>query len=95
MGSRSKDVSRRARAKCRRETAGSDCSSRLIEIAIRLNRVYVTGLAVELALRQQNADHDTDLANCLRAGVCAPVSELTEAVRSIVERHSDNRSSLP
>ncbi len=59
---------------------------RLVLIALRLKAIYGTALAVELALRHQDADQDIDLAECLRAGVCNPIGEQAEAVRLIVER---------
>ena len=49
----------------------------LIEMSMRLRFILGTGVAVELALRQQNADQDGDLADCLRHGICDSAHELT------------------
>ena len=41
---------------------------------------------MELALRKQDAEHDVDIAECFCAGVCNPVAEQADNMRSIVER---------
>jgi hypothetical protein len=56
----------------------------LIEMSIRLRFIHGTGVAVELALRQQNADQDGDLADCLRHGICDGAHELTRSLESLV-----------
>jgi hypothetical protein len=44
-------------------------------LAQRITVAYGTVFAVELVLlRKQDAEHDVDLAECLRSGVCAPQS---------------------
>ena len=40
----------------------SDTQRRLAWLALKLKAIYGTALAVELALRKQNAERDTDLA---------------------------------
>jgi len=58
----------------------------LTALAVRLKVIYGTGLAVQLALRQQNADQDGELADCVTSGICNGVTDLTESVRNLVER---------
>jgi hypothetical protein len=41
---------------------------------------------VELALRKQDAEQDVDIAECVRAGVCNPIADQAESMRSIVEK---------
>ena len=65
---------------------GPDVMRRLVLVALRLKVIYGTALAVEFALRHQDADQDVELAECLRAGVCNPIGEQAEAVRLIVEQ---------
>ncbi len=64
----------------------SDLLRGLVMVALRLKVIYGTALSVELALRKQDAEQDVDIAECLRAGVCNPVAEQAESMRSIVER---------
>jgi hypothetical protein len=53
---------------------------------LTLKVIYGTALSVELALRKQDAEQDVDIAECLRAGVCNPISDQVESMRSIVEK---------
>jgi hypothetical protein len=64
----------------------SDVVRGLVMVALRLKVIYGTALAVELALRKQDAEQDVDIAECLRSGVCNPVSEQAETMRTLVER---------
>lgn len=64
----------------------SDVLRGLVMVALRLKVIYGTALAVELALRKQDAEQDVDIAKCLRAGVCNPIAEQADNMRSIVER---------
>jgi len=64
--------------------------SELARVALRLRSIYGTALATEFALRQQNAESDTDFAECLRWNVCAPIDELAEQIQSTVERLGGN-----
>jgi len=57
----------------------------LTALAVRLKFIYGTGLAVQLALKQ-NADQDGELADCVTSGICNGVTDLTESVRNLVER---------
>jgi hypothetical protein len=63
-----------------------DVVPRLVMVALRLKVIYGTALAVELALRKQDAEQDVDIAECLRSGVCNPVAEQAENMRSLAEK---------
>jgi hypothetical protein len=62
-----------------------DLLKTLICLALRFKEIYGTALAVELALRNQNAEQDADIAECLRAGVRDAIAEQDYIVRSLVE----------
>ena len=64
----------------------SDVMRDLVMVALRLKGIYGTALSVELALRKQDAEQDVDIAECLRAGVCNPIADQAESMRSIVEK---------
>lgn len=64
----------------------SDVVRGLVMVALRLKVIYGTALAVELALRKQDAEQDVDMAECLRSGVCNPISEQVDTMRTLVER---------
>lgn len=59
----------------------------LTVLARRLTYVRGTAVTAELALRAQNSDQDTDVADCLRVGVCDPlddqVTQLTDLIESL------------
>ena len=74
------------------QSSRSNTQRRLTGLALKLKAIYGTALAVELALRKQNADQDIDLAECLRAGVCDVIAEQDHVVRSLLAEHS---SALP
>ncbi len=64
----------------------SDVVRRLVTVAQRLKVIYGIALSAELALRKQDAEQDVDIAECLRSGVCNPVAEQAENMRSLVEK---------
>jgi hypothetical protein len=82
---RPRSRSTRTRPRTQRATLDSELSRQLAWLALRLKIVYGTALAVELALRKQDAEQDVDLAECLRGGVCNAVAEHARTVESIVE----------
>jgi hypothetical protein len=82
---RSGDVSRAPLRVVLTEHA-SDVVRGLVMAALRLKVIYGTALAVELALRKQDAEQDVDIAECLRSGVCNPISEQADIIRTLVER---------
>lgn len=52
----------------------------------RLRAIYGTTITAELALRQQAAEQDPEVADCLRVGVCDPIADQVQALEGIVER---------
>ena len=64
----------------------SQAVAELAEIAASLRFISGTALAVEKALRQQKAEHDVDLADCLRFGVVDPATLQMERAESLVKR---------
>lgn len=51
----------------------------------RLRAIYGIAVAAQLALRQQAAEHDPELADCLRVGVCDPIAAQVQVLEGIVE----------
>lgn len=66
------------------DTLSAQCAALLSEIATGLRDVYAIGLATELALRQQDAERDVELADCLRAGVCGPAWDLAQRTNAVI-----------
>jgi hypothetical protein len=58
----------------------------LIALAVGLKFIFGTAVAVDLALRKQNADQDVELADCLRYGVANPAALQMERAESLVKR---------
>jgi len=62
----------------------------------RLRAIYGMAVTAELALRQQAAEQDPEVADCLRAGVCDPIaSQLQEVEDLIVEFRNAGDDSRP
>lgn len=53
---------------------------RKLSLIPRLRAIYGTAIAAELALRQQAAEQDPEVADCLRAGVCDPIADQIRAL---------------
>jgi hypothetical protein len=59
--------------------------SRQISLVIsRLRAIYGTAVTAEFALRQQAAEQDPEIADCLRAGVCDPIADQIQALEEVV-----------
>lgn len=52
----------------------------------RLRAIYGIAVAAQLALRQQAAEQDPELADCLRVGVCDPIAAQVQVLEGIVAR---------
>lgn len=50
----------------------------------RLQAIYGTAVTAELALRQQAAEQDTEVADCLRVGVCDPIADQIRELEDLV-----------
>lgn len=63
-------------------------------LALRLLVIYGTAVSAELALRQQAAEQDPEIADSLRAGVCDPLAVQIREVEIVVHRFR-NKASEP
>jgi hypothetical protein len=61
-------------------------------LTLRLRWVYGTAVAAELALRQQAAELDPEIADCLRAGVCDPIADQIRDLEIVVRRFRSEAS---
>lgn len=52
----------------------------------RLRAIYGTAVTAELALRQQAAEQDPEVADCLRVGVCDPITDQVREPENLIER---------
>jgi hypothetical protein len=66
--------------------------SDVIALAAHLKFIYGVAVGLDLALRMQCADHDVDLADCLRFGVINSTDRELERARKLIRRL---RGSLP
>jgi hypothetical protein len=75
---------RRSQAACHRSRAKKDVprvSAKppfawlrdLAALRLRLRAIYGTAITAELALRQQAAEQDAEIADCMREGLCNPL----------------------
>ena len=63
-----------------------EVSRHIAMLALRLKVVYAMAISVQLALCHQDAEFDSDLADCLRHGVCDPLADQISAAQNIVKR---------
>lgn len=70
----------------RSRTVDPHVVSELVSLAAHLRFIFGTALAVEMALRKQNADQDVDLAYSLRFGVINPAAAEMERAESLIRR---------
>lgn len=54
-------------------------------VALRLRAIYGVAVTAERALREQAAEQDPEIADCLRVGVCDPIAEQIEALQQFIE----------
>jgi hypothetical protein len=54
----------------------------------RLRAIYGAAITAELALRQQAAGQNLEVADCLRAGVCDPIADQIRALEEAIEHSS-------
>ncbi|MGC2221458.1 MAG: hypothetical protein WA624_03340 [Methylocella sp.] len=73
--------------------SGSEASStvcsvtqfrRLSLLLRRFRTIYGTALAAELALRHQAAEQDSEVADCLRVGVCDPIADQARELEGLI-----------
>lgn len=58
----------------------------LLAVGLRLRMIYGTAITAQLALRQQAAGQDKEIADCLREGVCNPLSDEIGKVDELIRR---------
>lgn len=54
-------------------------------VALRLRAIYGVAVTAERALREQAAEQDPEIADCLRVGVCDPIADQIEALQQLIE----------
>jgi hypothetical protein len=57
-------------------------------IALRLRAIYGVAVTAERALREQSAEQDPEIADCLRVGVCDPIADQIEALQQIIKHRA-------
>jgi len=65
---------------------------RLTLVLPRLRGIYGVAVTAELALRQQDAEQDPEVADCLRDGVCDPIADQIRALEEVTGRSPDEPS---
>lgn len=59
--------------------------SRQLSLVIpRLRAIYGTAVTAELALREQAAEQNPEIADCLRVGVCDPIADQIQALEEVI-----------
>lgn len=62
---------------------------RLTLVVPRLRGIYGAAVTAERALRQQEAEQNPEIADCLRDAVCDPIADQIQALQEITEHHRD------
>lgn len=62
---------------------------RLILVVPRLRGIYGAAVTAELALRQQDAEQDPEIADSLRDGVCDPIADQIRALEEVTGHAPD------
>jgi hypothetical protein len=57
---------------------------RLSLLVRRFRTIYGTALTAELALRHQAAEQDSEVADCLRGGVCDPIADQVRELEDLI-----------
>ena len=57
-------------------------------IALRLRAIYGVAVTAERALREQSAEQDPEIADCLRVGVCDPIADQIEVLQQIIKHRA-------
>ena len=64
----------------------TDHAALLSGLVRRLEDAYAVCVTVETALAAQNADHDAEIARCLRAGVSESIAAELQRIRKAIAR---------
>jgi hypothetical protein len=62
---------------------------RQLSLIPRLRAIYGMAITAELALRQQAAEQDPEVADCLRASVCDPIADQIQALEEFSGHSSE------
>jgi hypothetical protein len=62
---------------------------RQLSLIPRLRAIYGMAITAELALRQQAADQEPEVADCLRVGVCHPIADQIRALEDFTGHSSE------
>lgn len=73
---------------------GADQFRQLSLVMCRLRAIYGTTITAELALRQQAGEQNSEVADCLRAGVCDPIAQQIRALEEVTAHSSVAESRL-
>ena len=76
----------RGRRKAARVPTEPPFEQSLLAIGLRLRMIYGTAITAQLALREQAAAQDKEIADCLREGVCNPLSDEIGKVDELIRR---------
>jgi hypothetical protein len=57
-----------------------------------LRAIYGMAITAELALRQQVAEQNPEVADCLRVGVCDPIADQIRALEEVAAHPPDEAS---
>ena len=68
---------------------------RQLSIIPRLRAIYGMAITAELALRQQSAEQDPEVADCLRAGVCDPIADQIRLLEEFTGQSSEPSEAKP
>jgi hypothetical protein len=63
---------------------GAEPSRQLSLVMARLRAIYGTAVTAELALRQQAAEQNPEVADCLRTCVCDPIADQIRALEGAI-----------
>jgi len=64
----------------------TDYAALLSSLVRRLEDAYAVCVTAECALAAQNADHDAEIARCLRAGVSETIAAELQRIRKAIAR---------
>ena len=71
---------------------GAEQFRQLSLVIPRLRAIYGTAITAELALRQQAVEQNSEVADCLRSGVCDPIAEQIRALEEVTSHSSGTQS---
>jgi hypothetical protein len=67
-------------------SGADDTRTLLTQLVCRLESAYAVCVTAEVALTGQSADHDVEIARCLRTGVSETIATEVQRVRKAIAR---------